>query len=336
LRDSSFDIPAVDQKENIPAVDKVFVDETQERDLERLNSTLHMSGWDCFTFYDHDVREKIEIFRTKKRRDDAVKFELRRIHPDECWPTVTAGLKLHGVEQLRLDQALAFDMAMLKEDLRVSNANGTGKSLVFAAIVVSKALYEGIPKKKSKKLFALVIVPFPPLVEQWASVMRDMVGEELKTCIRVMALGADWKRNAATIRAQRPNIVVGTPDALADLSHEGKFFGARDVKLLVLDEADLLMDTDAQANFRSKLQVTMSEFVTKARRQTILTSATLSNDLGDLAQNYLRKGYMGITVGDRKGAAAATLEHHVSENAGEADRLQHGGGGAVEGAQEFK
>eukprot|EP00439_Symbiodinium_sp_Y106_P073816 s1030_g14.t1 len=78
---------------------------------------------------------------------------------------------------------------------------------------------------------------------------------------------------------ERPECVVGTVGRLIDfIENEKHWFGVRNVRFLILDEADAMIGEGLDANIR---KITCD--VETPRRQTMLFSATFADDVSDLA-----------------------------------------------------
>ena len=86
--------------------------------------------------------------------------------------------------------------------------------------------------------------------------------------------------------AERPHIVVATPGRLADHIDSGTNFNMKNLRFLVLDEADRLIED----NFGEQLKSIFSNVPKK--RQTLLFSATMTDTLRDLQASSMNKPFM--------------------------------------------
>ena len=93
------------------------------------------------------------------------------------------------------------------------------------------------------------------------------------------------RRNLET----KPNIVVGTPGRLRD-HIERDYFNVSNMKTVVLDEADEMLDM----GFREDLEAILD--TTPEDRQTLMFSATVSKGIANLAKRY-QKEAVRISVG---------------------------------------
>ena len=82
---------------------------------------------------------------------------------------------------------------------------------------------------------------------------------------------------------QKPHVVIATPGRLADLIESQNDFSLKQVKYLVLDEADRLLE--GGGNFDGQLATIFAAVPPKTQRQTLLFSATISDSI-----EAIRKG----------------------------------------------
>lgn len=81
-----------------------------------------------------------------------------------------------------------------------------------------------------------------------------------------------------------PDMIVGTPGRLIDHIQNTKGFTLDDVETLVLDEADRLLEM----GFKDELMNIVNQ-CKNMKRQTLMVSATLNQDLKELATLALKK-----------------------------------------------
>jgi len=164
-------------------------------------------------------------------------------------------------------------------DLLAGAQTGTGKTAAFALPIV-QMLAENIPPEKRRKPRALVLVPTRELAAQ--------VSEEMNVYARRLSLRSTMIYGGVTIQAQIErlhrgvDIVVATPGRLLDHAERGTINLSR-IKFLVLDEADRMLDL----GFIDAIQK-VAEYL-PLKRQTMLFSATYSNEIKQLADELLNK-----------------------------------------------
>jgi len=173
------------------------------------------------------------------------------------------------VEPFRI-QSLVLPDAIGGRDVLAKSPTGSGKTIAFGIPLVERAPVDG------KSPAALVLVPTRELALQ--------VREELEPLgaargIRVEAAYGGAPVAAQAKRLRDAQIVVATPGRLQDLV-ERRLVSLDAVTMLVLDEADRMLDM----GFKPQVERIMRRL--PAARQTMLFSATLDGEVGELARAY--------------------------------------------------
>ncbi len=157
---------------------------------------------------------------------------------------------------------------------------GSGKTAGFVLPVL-----EHFEKKtrpiKNRHVKALVMVPTRELAVQINTVFNTL-GKYLSVKTKSLAVYGGVSINPQMIDLQGVNILVATPGRLLDLI-SSKATSLSDVEILVLDEADKML------NLGFKEEMTKILGLLPAKRQTLLFSATLSEDLSTFQEKLLRK-----------------------------------------------
>ncbi|WP_291862048.1 DEAD/DEAH box helicase [Marinilabilia sp.] len=157
---------------------------------------------------------------------------------------------------------------------------GSGKTAGFVLPVL-----EHIQKKtrllKNRHIKALVIVPTRELAVQINTAFNTF-GKYLPVKTKSLAVYGGVSINPQMIDLQGVNILVATPGRLLDLI-SAKATSLSDVEILVLDEADKML------NLGFKEEMTRILSLLPAKRQTLLFSATLSEDLSTFQKKLLRQ-----------------------------------------------
>ncbi len=188
-----------------------------------------------------------------------------------------AALRAAGYTTPTPIQARTIAPALTGKDLIGGAQTGTGKTAAFLIPVVER-LHDGGGS-------ALVLAPTRELAEQifgWT----QKLGCGLRTAVIVG--GVPYGPQFQALR-RRPAIIIATPGRLVDHLERGTL-NLRDLRILVLDEADRMLDM----GFRPQLDRIMQAL--PAERQTLMFSATLPPDLGALARKHL-KDPLRISVG---------------------------------------
>ena len=194
-------------------------------------------------------------------------------------------------------QSAVIPRALEGRDLSVRAATGSGKTLAFALPLVElleRDAFRGVSGRTAEGrdsgrkpfgagIISLVLVPTRELAIQVGSVFRDLLhGAGSALALRVVHGGPSINPDMLALRGGA-DILVATPGRLLDLAARN---AARlgSVRRLVLDEADRILDL----GFREELAAILA--LLPADRQTLLFSATLEGETGDIARSALRSG----------------------------------------------
>ena len=162
-------------------------------------------------------------------------------------------------------------------DLLVSAQTGSGKTVAFGLSIAATALDGAETLGKAGTPLALVVAPTRELALQ---VQRELVwlyqhiGAKIVACVGGMDPRAE--RQQLNMGC---HVVVGTPGRLRDHLERGSL-RIMDLKAVVLDEADEMLDLGFREDLEFILEATPKE------RRTLLFSATLPRGIVNLAKQY--------------------------------------------------
>ncbi|MCC6563892.1 DEAD/DEAH box helicase [Candidatus Uhrbacteria bacterium] len=169
-------------------------------------------------------------------------------------------------------QQQAIPVALQGEDVIGIAQTGTGKTLAFGIPMIQRLA--------AVKGRGLVILPTRELALQVEESLQKF-GREIGLRTACLIGGASmYHQKQALMR--KPHIIVATPGRLIDhLEHRG--VDLSNVTVLVLDEADRMLDMGFEPQIRRILQAVPKE------RQTMLFSATMPAAIVDIANRYMKK-----------------------------------------------
>jgi ATP-dependent RNA helicase RhlE len=242
-------------------------------------------------------------------------------------PRLLEGISDLGFTDTRPIQSAVIAPALAAEDVIACAETGTGKTVAFAVPMLQRLLRvadahesiagqpepptpeaeAGVERKMSR---ALVLAPTRELAVQ---IEDEVHGLSYHTRITSAAVygGVDMSIQERALRAG-VDIIVATPGRLLDHLRQGNAeLGC--VELLVLDEADRMMDM----GFWPDVQRIIASL--PAARQTMLFSATMPDEVMRLALEIVRSPRY-VQVG-RRSAPPATITHRAHVMA-PADKLQ--------------
>ncbi|MDI5892212.1 DEAD/DEAH box helicase [Halomonas rhizosphaerae] len=173
-------------------------------------------------------------------------------------------------------QLKAIPAVLKGGDLLASAQTGTGKTAGFTLPMLQR-LADG-PRPAKRQVRALVLTPTRELAAQVGESVADY-GRHLTLRSHVIFGGVGQQPQVDAIRAGL-DVLVATPGRLLDL-HQQKHVDLSKVEILVLDEADRMLDMGFIHDIKKILRVLPE------KRQNLLFSATFSNEIQALAGKLL-------------------------------------------------
>ncbi|MEQ6917602.1 DEAD/DEAH box helicase [Halomonas aquatica] len=173
-------------------------------------------------------------------------------------------------------QLKAIPAVLKGGDLLASAQTGTGKTAGFTLPMLQR-LAEG-PRPAKRQVRALVLTPTRELAAQVGESVADY-GRHLTLKSHVIFGGVGQQPQVDAIRAGL-DVLVATPGRLLDL-HQQKHVDLSKVEILVLDEADRMLDMGFIHDIKKILRALPE------KRQNLLFSATFSNEIQALAGKLL-------------------------------------------------
>ncbi|MEZ5573618.1 MAG: ATP-dependent RNA helicase RhlB [Halioglobus sp.] len=216
---------------------------------------------------------------------------------------------MHGIADLGFHYCSPIQAAILPHTLQGHDAigkaqTGTGKTAAFLITIFNDQLcnppegerFVGEPR-------ALVIAPTRELVMQIAADAEEL-GRHTGLQVATLIGGMDYQKQLNRLTSTVVDLVVATPGRLLD------FMGRRDlyldhVEILVLDEADRMLDMGFIPQVKRIVRATPQ----KDNRQTLLFSATFTQDIINLSQQWT---FNAITVEiEPKSVATSAVDQKV-------------------------
>jgi len=172
-------------------------------------------------------------------------------------------------------QAQAIPPALEGKDVLGTAQTGTGKTLAFLIPIIEMLRTE----PAHGGISALVLLPTRELAMQVHEQYEHLRGKNMPKAALVIG-GVSEKAQIQSLRSGS-QFVIATPGRLQDFITR-KFADLRHVKILVLDEADRMLDMGFLPSIRRILQVVPQQ------RQTLCFSATLEQSVAALVNDYMR------------------------------------------------
>jgi ATP-dependent RNA helicase RhlE len=171
-------------------------------------------------------------------------------------------------------QSRAIAPALEGKDVIGTAQTGTGKTLAFLIPII-----EMLRVTPSKNVSALVLLPTRELAMQVHEQYEQLRDKNMPKAALVIG-GVAEKAQINSLRSGC-EFVIATPGRLQDFITR-KFADLRHVKILVLDEADRMLDMGFLPAIRRILQILPQ------RRQTLCYSATMEQSVAALVNDYTR------------------------------------------------
>ena len=189
-------------------------------------------------------------------------------------PALQRGLAAAQFTNLTPIQERAIPPALEGRDVIGTAQTGTGKTLAYLI-----PLIETLDREPLRHTIALVLLPTRELAMQVHEQYQQLSTKALPKAALVIG-GVSEKAQIQGLRAGS-GLVIATPGRLQDLMSR-KFADLRHVKMLVLDEADRMLDM----GFLPAIQRILSAL--PQHRQTLCFSATLEQSVAGLVNDYMR------------------------------------------------
>lgn len=227
-----------------------------------------------------------------------------RFNDFEIHTTVKTNISKKGYINPTPIQDIAIPHVLKGRDVIGIANTGTGKTAAFLIPLLDKIL-------KNAREKVLVIVPTRELAMQINQELMEFRGE--LRIFSVCCVGGMGISNQIYGLRRSHNFVIGTPGRLKDLV-DRKVLHLSEFRTIVLDEADRMLDMGFVADMRF-IMANMAP-----NRQTLLFSATITNELDKLIKEFLTNPEK-ISV--KTGETARNVEQDIVRVPNGADKVEY-------------
>ncbi|RDL39054.1 putative ATP-dependent RNA helicase HAS1 [Venustampulla echinocandica] len=168
---------------------------------------------------------------------------------------------------------------------------GSGKTLAF--LIPAVEMLSALRFKPRNGTGVIVVSPTRELALQIFGVARELMKHHSQTY--GIVIGGANRRAEAEKLAKGVNLIIATPGRLLDHLQNTQGFVFKNLKALVIDEADRILEIGFEDEMRQIVKI-----LPKDERQTMLFSATQTTKVEDLARISLRPGPLYINVDHQK------------------------------------
>ena len=196
-------------------------------------------------------------------------------------PAIVQAVREHGYETPTPIQVEAIPAVLAGRDLLGGAQTGTGKTAAFTLPMLQRLSESerGANRFGGIAIRALVLTPTRELAAQVEESVRTY-GKHLSLTSTVIFGGVGMNPQINAMK-RGVDILVATPGRLLDLQQQG-FLDLSQVQILVLDEADRMLDMGFIHDVKKVLALLPKS------KQSLLFSATFSDEIRDLANNLLK------------------------------------------------
>jgi superfamily II DNA/RNA helicase len=215
---------------------------------------------------------------------------------------IVAAVKEMGYTTPTPIQSKAIPIVLQGKDVMGAAQTGTGKTAGFALPIIQRLLPHANTSMSPARhaVRALVLAPTRELADQVAENVKKYIAKTPLKCATIYG-GVDMDPQTQALRAG-VEIVVATPGRLLD-HLQMKNTSLSQVQIVVLDEADRMLDMGFLPDISRILNLLPKE------RQSLMFSATFSEEIKKLAANFLRDPQL-LEVA-RRNATAETIRQDV-------------------------
>ncbi|KAI1749251.1 P-loop containing nucleoside triphosphate hydrolase protein [Xylaria castorea] len=202
---------------------------------------------------------------------------------------ILRGLNTLGFNTPTPIQAKTIPLALEGRDLVGGAVTGSGKTAAFVVPILERLLYRPNKIPTSR---VVIMAPTRELAIQCHSVATKLASHtDIKFCLAVG--GLSLKVQEAELRL-RPDVIIATPGRFIDHMRNSASFATDTVEILVLDEADRMLE-DGFADELNEILTTLPK-----SRQTMLFSATMTSSVDRLIRAGLNKPVRVMVDAQRK------------------------------------
>ncbi|KDR84777.1 hypothetical protein GALMADRAFT_233126 [Galerina marginata CBS 339.88] len=199
----------------------------------------------------------------------------------------TRALAEMGMETMTPVQAKSIPVLLAGKDVLGAARTGSGKTLAF--LIPAIELLHRLKFKPMNGTGIIIITPTRELALQIFGVARDLMKYHSQTF--GIVIGGANRRAEEEKLVKGVNLVVATPGRLWDHLRDTKGFVRRNLKALIIDEADRILEIGFEQQMKDIIAM-----LPKEDRQSMLFSATQTTKVTDLARISLRPGPVHIDV----------------------------------------
>lgn len=227
-----------------------------------------------------------------------------RFHEFQLPDALMQGIQSAGFQYCSPIQAQSLPFSLAGQDVLGRAQTGTGKTAAFLISVIADLLNNPRPEDHyAGEARSLILAPTRELVLQIADDAKILT-RHTDLVVHTLVGGMDYGKQRNQLHNEHVDILVATPGRLLDFC-ESRDVYLDQVEVLVIDEADRMLDMGFIPQVRRIVRLSPR----KEHRQTLMFSATFSNDVLNLSDQWM---YEAARVEiEPETVATDSVEQHV-------------------------
>jgi ATP-dependent RNA helicase DDX18/HAS1 len=203
---------------------------------------------------------------------------------------------MRAIEEMKFEnmteiQQRGIPPLLAGRDVLGAAKTGSGKTLAF--LIPAIEMLSSLRFKPRNGTGVIVVSPTRELALQIFGVARELMAHHSQTY--GIVIGGANRRAEAEKLTKGVNLIIATPGRLLDHLQNTQGFVFKNLKALIIDEADRILEIGFEDEMRQIVKI-----LPKEERQTMLFSATQTTKVEDLARISLRPGPLYINVDHQK------------------------------------
>jgi translation initiation factor 4A len=195
---------------------------------------------------------------------------------DELNPQLLRGIYAYNFEKPSHIQQKSILSILRGNDVIAQAQSGTGKTGAFGVATLQR-----IDSTVQKDVQALILAPTRELAKQIMEVVTGLGSQMPGLKVQLLIGGTSTDEDAKMLKTDMPQIVVGCPGRVYDMIRR-KYINAKQIKMLVLDEADEMLSVGFKDQIYNIFQYLHNDI------QVCLFSATMPVELHKLTEKFMR------------------------------------------------
>jgi translation initiation factor 4A len=195
---------------------------------------------------------------------------------EELNPQLLRGIYAYNFEKPSYIQQKSILSILKGNDVIAQAQSGTGKTGAFGVATLQR-----IDSTVQKDVQALILAPTRELAKQIMEVVTGLGSQMPGLKVQLLIGGTSTDEDAKMLKTEMPQIVVGCPGRVYDMIRR-KYINAKQIKMLVLDEADEMLSVGFKDQIYNIFQYLHNDI------QVCLFSATMPVELHKLTEKFMR------------------------------------------------